>query len=163
VPRTVGSARPVPATGEAAMEPMSEGMRTPLPVGIEPLERWTHAGVECAVGSVGHSIYGLARVRSLLSGWTSIQVDARGHPVLSPENLGEWTAFAVPDISHYWSNEVVSRFVNAASADLVAWDVCGHTWAIQRIQREVNELVDDCLRSRPQPTHRNNGVGKYPV
>jgi hypothetical protein len=162
VPRTEGSARPVPAMGEA-MEPMNDGMRTALPVGVEPLERWTHAGVECAVGSVGHALYGLARFRSLRAGWTCTQVDAREDLVLSPENLGEWVAFAVPDISHYWSNEVASRFMNAASADLVGWDVCGHTWAIQWIQREVNELVDDCLRSRPQLTHQNNRVGKHPA
>ena len=136
-------------------------MRVPadFPRGVDLIELWTHAGVECAVGSVGSALYGLARVGAWKTGWTSQRVlssaAAGQEQVFTPENLGDWVAFAEHSLSAYASPEVLSRMVTTGSSDLAAWDVCGHDWAIEKIQADVNEFVDTVVQPVPQQGARD--------
>lgn len=132
---------------------MIEQVPADFPSGVDPLEFWSHRGVPCAVGSVGSALYGLARLGVYRTGWTSDLLFRRacesGENVLTPQNLGNWVALAEPSHSGYWSSEVLSRLGATGSSDFAAWDVCGHTWEIEKIQADVNAFVDSALRDVP--------------
>jgi hypothetical protein len=132
---------------------MDDEVRASLPVGVDPLEAWIHAGVGCAVGAVGGTLFGLARIRRFAGGWAVSTPDPSLEPqdrdVLSPQNMGDWVAFPTSHLSAYWSPEVLSRVLTPSSSDLVGWDVAGHTWAIAHVRAEVDEFVDAILREVP--------------
>ncbi len=134
---------------------MEDAVRADFPPGMRPLDRWTYRDVECAVGSVGRLFYGLARVGEFSHGWSSKVPSPALSPeeqhAVDPDNLGQWVAIPVEDASQYWSSEVLSRVVTAASPDLVAWDTSGHTWAMQHVRDEVETFVDDILGGVPEP------------
>lgn len=127
-----------------------------LPEGMAALDRWSYRGVDCAVGSVGQVLYGLARVGGLGRGWSSLvpspALSTEERRTFAPENLGEWVVIPTESPSRYWSSASLSRFVTSASPDLVAWDMSGHTWAIQHVQCDVNAYVDRLLG--PVPVQR---------
>lgn len=138
-----------------------------FPDGVVPLELWTRAGIACAVGSIGGSLYGLVRAAGLHTGWTRYrperELSAAEVQTLTPQNLGAWVAFPVAPVSRYWSNEVLARFVTEGSPDLAAWDQCGHVWAFEKIRRDVGDFVDAAVRSsvpapRRPPTPSSEAV-----
>lgn len=153
------------ARGMSVVRAMTDEVRTVLPAGVDPVESWTYSGVDCAVGAVGRSLYGLARIRHFARGWASSVPSPTLAPddreVLSVENLGDWVAFVAPRLSGFWSPEALSRMTTPASSEFVAWDVSGHTWAIHRLQAEVNEFVDAILRDVPH--QRDVGTSAEPA
>ncbi|MBA8824621.1 hypothetical protein FHX42_001968 [Saccharopolyspora lacisalsi] len=126
-----------------------------FPGGIVVVRRWVYRAVDCAIGSVDGFLYGLARVAESRSAPNTAPTYASG--ALSPANLGPWLAFDIPPLSRYWSSEVLSRLATAGSSDLVAWDVYGYEWGIEKLRSEVNGFVDTALSSIPEPrrAHRN--------
>lgn len=146
----------------------AEAMVVPddFPNGVVALHVWRHANVDCAVGSLGRRLYGLARVASAKRGWTRYEraqhLDGTAAHTLAPENLGEWAAFDVGPISRYWAHEVRARFVSGMSPELVAWDQQGHAWMVEKVRHEVNEFVDAVLRAVPRQRQGDEAVGTHP-
>lgn len=140
----------------------SEGTAVPgdFPDGVVALDVWRYVSVDCAVGSLGRRLYGLARVASWKRGSTRYErahhLDGSVAHTLAPENLWPWAAFDVGPLSRYWAHEVRARFVSAMSPELFAWDQHGHTWLVEKVHHEVNEFVDSVLRVAA-PRQRESG------
>lgn len=141
----------------------SDEVPADFPDGIVCLEAWTHTGVACAVGSIGGSLYGLARIMRLRAGWSRCrpewELDATEARALSPDNLGAWAAFRATSVARYWSQEVLARLVTDGTSDLVAWDRCGHVWAVAKIRGDVDDFVDTIVRSISGSRHRHVSSG----
>ncbi|MDR7299928.1 hypothetical protein [Haloactinomyces albus] len=134
-----------------------------FPEWIVCLDAWRHGGIACAVGSVGGFLYGLARIMRLRAGWSRYrpewELSGAEARALSADNLGAWAAFRAVPASRYWSQEVLARLATVGTADLVAWDQCGHAWAVAKVRSDVDDFVDTITRSISRPLRRHPPPG----
>lgn len=135
--------------GMGVAEVEGDALAGDIPGGVEAVRCWTYRDVDCAVGSVGGSLYGFARMAGSHSGWSKYR-PADDPDTFGPRNLGSWLVLDVSPLSRYWSQEVLSRLSTTGSSELVAWDVHGYAWGIEKIRGEVNGFVDAVLREVPE-------------
>lgn len=116
-----------------------------LPTEVLILDRWRHAGVDCAVGELRGLLYGFALLPGTRSGWSRYRAtgrDLRGAgEQLRPERVGDWIVLEFGALERFWSQEVRARFTTS-TGELSCWDRWGWGWALRSGCDRVNDFVD---------------------